>query len=939
MSLGPLSLVAPWWLALLPLAGYAFWLWRQIPEWNAQRPLLISLPYVRLSAVLALVLACAGAEWSTLSRGVDMHVFLDRSASIGTDARRQSDLAVESILSMMGRSDRMATYVYGRDVVVQSPLSSAETLTPATALPDPSATNLEAAVQSVLPRVDERANTRFVVISDGIETAGDVGELIPQLSRLGIPVDIFPLGQPSLEETAVERLTAPQSVSPDEPYSVQAVVSATAPTTAGLSLYRDGLLIADHETSLEEGRTVVRFTGLSEPGAAGSATTLELRIRPQLDTFTENNVGFATVQIQGPAGVLVISETAQRAHALAALLDPAQIESVPTTPAEMQLDVESLVQYRAIIIDNVPAHQFSPRQLDEVAHYVQSTGGGLLVVGGERSFGLGGYRGTRLEEVLPVSMDAPQNLVMPSLAMVMVIDRSGSMAQRQDEFSKLDLAKEAALGVLDVVQDHDLLGVVAFDSNPGWVVPVEPVSNRVLFAAPIAAVTSDGGTNIGPALIAAHTGLQEAEAAVKHVLLLTDGISSPADFEEIANAMVTDGITISTVGIGRDADRELLRQLAEWGEGRTYYTDDIHSVPQIFATETTIVSRPLRVDEPFAPRWDQQAEFWSESVSLPALGGYVRTTAKAASAVHLRAPDDAPILSTWRHGLGRTAAFASSLSGAWGGAWDEWPRSRAFWSQLLRWLMRSDPAEGLYPQLLLDGASGVITVDALAPNGEYVNFLDLEAQVRTPDGDDLLVPLTQRQPGRYQAEFPARSQGAYVATIIERSARETSLPDEERRAVTVGAILPYPEEYRTLRPETGSLYRLALSTQGLIIRDTTTESIARLFTHPHPVRRSHALAPWLLALAFCAFLADIFVRYLSADVLTRARRALDTAVTSLGGAGDSPVRKLQERMRAEQAYVDELMQRRERSSREEIQRSAQAGRHLATRRKGEDEER
>lgn len=938
MNIGPLSFSAPLWLTFLPIAVYAFWIWHRFVRWSGGPSLRNGLPYLRVIALLSLVLAAAGAEWNTRVRGVDLHLILDRSASIDTEARRRSDLALEEIRSQMGDHDRIALYAYGRETVVMTHLTSESVSAQGTALSDPTATNLEAALQNVLQHVDEQANSRFVVFSDGLETAGDAGALIPNLNERGIPVDIFPLGMLSDDETAVERLTAPVSVSPGEPYVVRAVISSTSQTRAQLSLYRNGDLIADHESPLEVGQTVIRFTGLSEPpDSSDRSATLELRIQPELDTFSENNVGFATVQVQGPAPVLILSEQIERAEALRALLGDSQIHAEASTVSTAALDARALTQYRAVIVDNVPSYQFSRRQMEEIAHYVRAMGGGLLVLGGDRSFGLGGYQKTPIEEILPVSMDAPQNLVMPSLAMILVIDRSGSMSERQGAYSKLDLAKEAALGVLDVVQDHDLLGVVVFDSTARWVVPLEPVSNRVLFAGPIAAVNADGGTNIAPALTEAQAALQEVEASLKHVLLLTDGISSPGDFEGISRSMLQNGITTSTVGIGRDADRELLRKLAEWGNGRYYYTDDIHSVPQIFATETTIVSRPIRIDKPFNPIWDQRADFWTPTDALPTLGGYVLTTAKTASAVHLRAPDESPVLSTWRHGLGRTAAFTSSLTDPWGEEWLQWSESRAFWGQLLRWLMRTDPADGLHTQLVLDGSMGELSVDALDQSGKYVNFLDLEALVLTPEGEELIVPLSQTHPGRYEAQFPARTQGVYVGTISERHRDMTSALQEERpRSVTIGAVLPYPDEYRILRPETGALYRLAVGTGGRILRDPATESIAPLFTHPTPVRRARTLVPWLLSLAFLAFVADIFVRYLTAEALSRFGQSLASVVNE---SEDSPERKLQARMREEQEYLEEMMQQRDRSTSDDFRRSADAGRFLAARRKREDEER
>src|SRR5690606_22772362 len=269
------------------------------------------------------------------------------------------------------------------------------------------------------------------------------------------------------------------------------------------------------------------------------------------------------------------------------------------------------------------------------------------------SFGLGGYDRTELEALLPVSMDDPQSLIMPSLALVLALDRSGSMAETQGSYSKLDLAKEAALSVLELMNERDLIGVLAFDSYPFWaapvqpahnrlaiasaaaslpadggthprpaperahrspvqvdaapsypfwVVPVQPVQNRVAIASAVASLSAEGGTNLGPALESAHRSLVQVDAALKHLIVLSDGRSTPADFQALTLALRNSGVTVTAVGVGRDADLELLADIARWGGGRYYFTEDIRAIPQIFVTEATLISRPLRVDEPFIPQ-------------------------------------------------------------------------------------------------------------------------------------------------------------------------------------------------------------------------------------------------------------------------------------------------------------------------------------------------
>lgn len=926
MSLGPLSFAAPHWLLLLPLALYLFLAWRRFGVQSGSFPVRRFVPVLRAGALTALILILAQAQWLAKVPGVDIHVLIDRSASVGTDAHLQAEELLQALHAVLGPHDRIATYAFGRESFAERPLGPAAAASAASrTAPDPTATNLEAALLRAVDALDPGANSRILIVSDGIETVGDAASLLPLLQEIGVPVDVFPVGASVETEVAIEHVLAPSRVAAGEPYAVRAVVSATAPTPASVALYREGELISQQSLHLEAGRNVITFAGLIETEETTGSVRFELHVRAEHDVFPENNVGYAVLESQGSAAILVITEEVEAAHALRALLadQRLQVEIAPVDAAPG--DPRQLAPYQAVILHNLPAYQLSRRQMDALVHYVEQIGGGLLVVGGERSFGLGGYQNTPLETILPVSMDAPQNVIMPTLALVLVLDRSGSMAETQGAFSKLDLAKEASLGVLDVAQDHDLLGVIAFDSAPRWVVPLQPVENRFAFAGPIASISPEGGTNMGPALEEAHHALAAVDASVKHVLVLTDGISAPADFEGIALAMRADGITTSTVGIGRDADRELLAQLAAWGGGRYYYTDNIHTVPQIFATETLLVTRPIRFDEPFVPQWHQRADFWSATEPLPPLGGYVITTAKAAAAVHLRGPDESPVLATWRFGLGRTAAFTSSLTGPWAEAWHSWPLAGAFWGQLVRWLMRAAPGEGLIPQLLLDGTRGHLSVDAFDEGGRYLNFLDLEAVVWTPAGEVLHLEPVQTSPGRYTAEFPATAQGIYLATVQERGTAEG-------QAVTVGAVLPYPEEYRILRPETGLLYRLALGTGGAILHEPTPAALAPLLDHPHPTRRARPFAPQLFALAFFAFLGDILLRYLTAERLATVREGL-RRLSTLADGSSAAERRLEERMRAEKAHLEALLQRHDPSGLAETERSRRASHYLAARRK------
>lgn len=918
-----LSWESPWWLLALVLVPYAYWRWRRyvlLPGIARQQRWV---PLLRALALFCLILAAAGTTVWAPRPGVELHVLVDTSASVLPEGRERAFGVVRSLAELLGPHDRIMLYAFGGDVVSLGEIERGGGV-PGAVAADPGATDIAAALTVALGRAAPGANARILLISDGVETRGNAGALAALAASRGTPIDVVPLPREYGAEVEVEDLALPASVAPGEPYSARAVVRSTVPTRATLRLYRNGSLIAARDVELAPGRTAVTFDGLREDAAAGEAVAYELWLDAVDDGFSENNSGYALVRVETEAQVLVVSGDPDAGRAFGELLKARGITadvrgggSFPSGPM--------LANYRAVVLIDLPASQLSPAHREALVHFVEHLGGGLLAIGGPNSFGLGGYARTELEALLPVSMDAPQSLIMPSLALVLALDRSGSMAETQGSYSKLDLAKEAALSVLELMNERDLIGVLAFDSYPFWVVPVQPVQNRVAIASAVASLSAEGGTNLGPALESAHRSLVQVDAALKHLIVLSDGRSTPADFQALTLALRNSGVTVTAVGVGRDADLELLADIARWGGGRYYFTEDIRAIPQIFVTEATLISRPLRVDEPFIPQWHQQADFWHDRTPVPPLGGYVVTSPKAAAAVHLKAPDESPILATWRRGLGKAAAFTASAGEPWIGAWRDWEGYGALMSQLVRWLMRSDPPAGLLPQIAIEGGRGILTVDALDPEGGFQNFLELAAEVLAPGGERLTLALDQVAPGRYEAEFPAGRPGPYLASI--RSAGG-DLPS----AAWTGAASPYPEEYRVLRPDSGLLLRLAEATGGAVLSDPGPASLRALLTHPAPSVRAVPLAPYLLAAALILAFLDIAVRYVPLSAIAGLLGTLRPR--RLGAAGAVTDEQALRRMMAQDAEGwEKAREGRDESGRSAGQTAQQAGRYLAARKK------
>jgi len=425
-------------------------------------------------------------------------------------------------------------------------------------------------------------------------------------------------------------------------------------------------------------------TGVPEPSLVTSAGDSSAGV-------AENDEAPASAPVEAPRRVLLVSGRGAAAARLAKALGDGGLAVKVGTAPEVPDTRQRLETLDAVVLMNLPAALLSPQQMEMLRQYVAG-GGGLVAVGGSEALTAGGYGGTLLEEALPVECAATRKTRRPGLAIVLVVDRSESM----QEGGAIELAKEAMRGVVRLLGPEDQLGLLAFDEESRWVSPIAPVGDGSQVLARIGSITAGGRTDMAPAIEKAGLALREAFVARRHMIVLTDGVSHPADFEPLAGRVAGWGVTISTVGLGREVSRALLEDVARAGKGRFYACDDPKAVPRVFALETVSASRLGVHEGPFfaTPGGPSEMLAGIDLSRAPSLLGYVETRAKAAAHVTLVGPEGDPLLAWWECGTGIAIAFTSDAEDRWAAAWLGWPEFDRFWRRVVGHAIRRARAEG-----------------------------------------------------------------------------------------------------------------------------------------------------------------------------------------------------------------------------------------------------
>lgn len=830
---------------------------------------------LRLAVVVLLVLAASGPRVVQTTDRLAVAFLLDQSDSVGPEMREVALSWVRQAVASMNDRDSAVVIVFGEHAQIDRPLGNFRELPAVTSVVSGSHTNIAEAIRLGLASLPTGAARQMVLVSDGNENMERSVEQARLAAAAGVPISVVPLAPRGGAEVLVRRVETPSFVRDGESFSVQVTLESNTEARGKLHVLSDSRLLRTQEIEIEPGINVINLP--QEPLATGfHLFKAQLEVDQDKDTFSQNNESGSYTVVSGKPRVLIVEGETGESRFVNDALTAGGLQTDVRGPTEAPLDLAGLRAYESVMLVNVPASRLTPPQMKAVQNYVQNLGGGLVVVGGDRSYGMGRYARTPLEEALPVKMDLRGKTLTASVALALVIDASGSMAGGPGA-SKMDLAKEAAIRATELLGDQDQVGVISFDDTPRWVIEMQPMTDPAAVQAAIGSVSPGGGTAIYPALETAYDALIQREAKVKHIILLTDGLSSGGDYDMLTNRMRAQNMTLSSIAVGSDADFTLLKKVAELGKGRYYEGNDPFDLPQLVVKETQEVARAAIVEEPFRPAQVGASPLLDgfSTADMPLLQGYVSTTPKPASQVLLVSHQVDPLLAEWQYGLGRVVVWTSDAKNRWAQDWVSWPDFDRFWAAAVKRTIPSPIDRNNQVTVTPDNRGVRITVDSMADDKSYVNFLQTQATLVTPDQLQTSLQLPQVAPGRYEVEVPASAEGPYFLNITQQGpdgAAQTGRP--------AGFVVAYSSEYRTVRPNTDLLRSLARATNGRqLIEPVET------FDHSLPAGgRPREIWPLLVGLASVLFLLDVAVRRLRLALLDIRRAGLLYGSRLLGRA-------------------------------------------------------
>ncbi|MBI4025457.1 MAG: VWA domain-containing protein [Verrucomicrobia bacterium] len=835
----------PAWLFLLLTLPWVAWLgWKSPSGLDAWRRW--SALGIRLAILIAMIFALAGFELRRRNDSVAAVFLLDHSESIPERYRSAMLGYVKTAADKKTLRDKAGLIVFGGDASIEAMPSDKLDAQKIYSVVNTHATDIASALRLAQAALPTDAQRRIVLISDGNENIGDATHEAESARANGITVDVLPVDEAKRGDLQIEKVVMPSILKKGEPFETKIHLLATDDAKAKLRVFRNGRYLGEQDVSVTRGRNVFAFPQTIEESGFHSYT---VEVESPMDDIPQNNKGMAFTSVRGDPTALVIHADKSTAAPLDRALAETRIQARSAGIDGLPDDLAEMVNYDLIVLSNVNGGDLTEAQMKRLQSAVRDFGVGLAVIGGDDSFTAGGYRGTPLEDILPVSMDLSSKKVLPSGALALVVHAT--------EFQDGNRwARDIALAALEALGPSDQMGIVLWNGNDQWLFPMQPVGNRQALGKLISGMNPGDMPSFINVMTMAHQGLAACKAHLKHMIVFSDGDPQPPTDAEV-DAITADKITISTVMIGGHVAPDPMIRMAQRGLGRFHDVRAPNNLPQIFIKEAAVILKASIFEEPFRPKAAEPSEILRglNVETIPELRGYVATTPKSRAETALVSHHGDPILAQWQYGLGRVVAFTSDAKPKWAINWVGWERWNSFWGQTAKWALRRIESSSYDANLQIQADKGRLLVDALDAQGKFLNHLDLQASVTLPQGKTLETRLRQTEPGHYETDFAAPEIGVYMANL--RTMSNGVLTASQ----AVGASISYSAEFRDLKPNVHLLRKIADVSGGRILRpDDDVFGYQRV-----PAMRPTAMWNWLLAMAVLLFPLDVGIRRVMVD--------------------------------------------------------------------------
>ena len=756
----------PAWLLMCVPVLVMCWFWRTSSRVETA---------IRTILLCLLLFVLAGPRFERDARAGSLIVVADRSTSMPTEVQSRLEETLQILEEDRPHDARLGLVSFGTTAMTEG---FSESGPPVIAgVLNPNGSNLEGGLQRALSLIPPDQGGRVLVISDGRWTGRDPQKAAADAAARGIAMDFRELSRGERDPVAVVSVDAPREVAPGEGFVISAWVRADVAQKVVVTLMRDGLVMARGDQSLRSGANRLAFRDLaSEPGTHGYVLLIE---GDGPDGIPENNRAEFILGVRGPKPVLPLGSSDD--SMLPETLRRGNLALVHRDAGQMSWNLTELSRYSAVVLENVPASDIGERGLEILAAWVRESGGGLLVSGGENSFGPGGYYRSPLDPLLPVSMELRREHRKESLCIVIALDRSGSMgAAVSGHHTKMDLANLASAEVLHLLSSLDEYGHIVVDSEAHVVINRRPATQKAAMRGRILSVESaGGGIFVYEALSHAARMILSSQASSRHIILFADAADAeqPGQYRRLLAQLGKADITVSVVGLGndQDVDAPLLSEIAQLGGGRVYFTQNPKALPRIFAQETFVVARSAFIKELTSGKFTPGMTVlgpreWS---AAPRLNGYNLTYARDEANLAWLTADDhrAPLLATWHAGTGRVAAFTGEAAGTFSGDLLDWSDYGHFWATVTRWCAGAGtrlPDNSVFTQELDRGVLRMrLHLDPLRDRDPFdvqptVSLLRTQAD-RTPSSEELR--LVWESPDVLQAELTLEGRETVLPTL------------------------------------------------------------------------------------------------------------------------------------------------------------------------------